>query len=87
MKQQLLIQHKLFIEFHVNHKKDAPQNTIDILSVIENHINGAISEGVNRVELRYLNIPNHVTNPEGNVGTIRVIGYRNIKPSELCQTH
>lgn len=77
------MERKLFIEFHVNHKKDVPQSTIDLLTIIESHVNGAISEGVDHVELRYYNTPNHVTNPNGDVGTIRVIGYRNNQTSEL----
>lgn len=72
------LQYKMFCEFFIDHRKDAQQETVNMLCSVEQAVNQAIKEGADKVEIRYLNTLNERTNPFGNVGSVRVLGYRKV---------
>lgn len=74
------LQQKRIGEFQINHRRNADEALIGLLDSIQDGINLAIKDGAERVELRYHNIPNDLTNPKGDIGMVRVIAYREVTP-------
>lgn len=73
------LQHRIFptnggAKFDCSNK--APDQIVDALRIAERGVNEAIQEGAHEVKIQYLNIPDEESNPDGHVGTIRVVGYR-----------
>lgn len=77
------LQHKKVSEFPINHSVAAQEATITLLTTLQDSINLAIKDGAERVELRYLNIPDDLVNRHGDIGMVRVLAYRQV---EIPQT-
>ena len=70
------LQQRRFPEFLVNHRKNADETTIELLSAIQDVVNLAIKEGCERIELRYLNTPDDIDNRYADIGKVRVTAFR-----------
>ena len=77
MKEQL--QHRLFpddmdTEFDCSESPD--KQLVAALRIAERAVNEAISKGATKVRLRYINVFDAASNPNLNVGSVSVVGYR-----------
>lgn len=71
-----MTQHKLFAKDPIDLTVNRDDLICDILRIVEDAVNDAMSEGATSVDLRYVNILDVEHNPDGLKGSIMVNGFK-----------
>ena len=74
---KLTLQHRAW-DYEFDCANSADQQTTNALEMVERAVNEAIEAGATRVKIQYPNIRDAERNPDGDVGRVRVIGYRTL---------
>lgn len=74
---ELNMQHRLFpTTTRLRVTEDGHRMMSEAASELETLLNQAIADGADKIQLRWMNIPDAETNPNADTGWFRLIGYR-----------